>query len=63
MKKLGYTEKEVGHMTHRKWSRLYEQYKRIFNFEQISIPGKLGYMNNIYKMDEDQEEEREVIAF
>jgi hypothetical protein len=51
-------------MTQKKWSRLYEQYKKVYNFENFSIPGKLGYMNNIYKFEDDgQEEQREVIAF
>ena len=30
---LGFTEKEVGHMTFYKWNKLYEYYKRFYNFK------------------------------
>lgn len=29
---LGFTEKEVGHMTLRKWSRLYKHFRAYHNF-------------------------------
>jgi hypothetical protein len=31
--KLGYTEKEIGHMTFKKWRELYKCYKNIFDIE------------------------------
>lgn len=30
---LGYTEKEVGHFTLKKWSKLYEYFKIFHDFE------------------------------
>ncbi len=33
MMKLGFTEKQVGHMTYKKWSLLYEAYKDNFDME------------------------------
>ena len=33
VKMLGYTEKEVGHFTLRKWSKLYEYFKMFHDFE------------------------------
>ena len=29
---LGFTEKEVGHFTFKKWSLLYEHFKTYYNF-------------------------------
>jgi hypothetical protein len=31
--KLGYSEKQIGHMTYGKFYRLYEMYKNIFDLE------------------------------
>jgi len=33
MNKLGFTEKQVGHMTLKKWSLLYKAYKDNFDLE------------------------------
>lgn len=33
MNKLGFTEKQVGHMTFRKWNLLYQAYKDQFDLE------------------------------
>jgi hypothetical protein len=33
MNKLGFTEKQVGHMTLKKWSLLYKAYKDNFDME------------------------------
>ena len=33
VKKLGFTEKEIGHMTYRKWALLYKAYKDNFDLE------------------------------
>ena len=30
---LGYTEREVGHFTFKKWNKLYEYYKKFHDFE------------------------------
>jgi len=30
---LGFSEKEVGHWTYKKWDKLYEYYKRFHNFK------------------------------
>ena len=35
MSLLGFTEKEVGRMTLRKWSRLYQHYKDHYDFTQM----------------------------
>lgn len=32
--RIGYTEKEVGHMYYGKWSRMFEQYKKQWNMMQ-----------------------------
>jgi len=31
---MGFTEKEIGHMTMYKFNRCYENYKRIYNFKK-----------------------------
>lgn len=33
VKKLGFTEREVGHMTLKKWHSLYKAYKKNFDLE------------------------------
>lgn len=41
MNKLGFTEKEVGHMTYAKWHKLYKAYQRNFDLElSMKINGK-----------------------
>lgn len=35
MNKLGFTEKQIGHMTLRKWDMLYDAYKLNFDNEMI----------------------------
>jgi len=43
VKKLGFTEKEVGHMTYSKWHRLYQAYQNNFDVElAMKLAGK-GY--------------------
>ena len=40
--KLGYTEKQIGHMTYLKFTRLYEAYKNVFDLElYLKRAGKL----------------------
>ena len=31
---MGFTEKEIGHMTMYKFNRCYENYKKIYNFKK-----------------------------
>lgn len=33
MNKLGFTEKQVGHMTFKKWNKLYDAYKSVYDKE------------------------------
>jgi hypothetical protein len=35
--KMGFTEKEVGQMTLKKWKQLYDAYKLVFDLEQHLI--------------------------
>jgi hypothetical protein len=35
MNKLGFTERQVGHMTYRKWALLYKAYKNNFDIELV----------------------------
>jgi len=45
MNKLGYTEKQVGHMTLRKWSLLYKAYKNQFDLELAIKTKGLRYVD------------------
>lgn len=45
MNKLGFTEREVGHMTIRKWHKLYKAYKSNFDFEFTMKHKNLRYMD------------------
>lgn len=42
-KKMGFTEKEVGHMTFYKFDKLYQAYKSIFDTENILKFNKATY--------------------
>lgn len=35
---MGFSEKEIGHMSPKKYSKLYECYKRHYDFELLRIP-------------------------
>jgi len=40
---MGFSEKQIGRMTYRKFDRLYEMYKNIFDLEnQFAVTGR-GY--------------------
>jgi len=43
MKKYGYSEKEVGHMTLKKWSMLWKAYARNFDNELYLTSAKKTY--------------------
>lgn len=44
--KLGFTEKQVGHMTFRKWHSLYKAYKNNFDLEMTLLKSRgLRYMD------------------
>lgn len=40
---MGFTEKEIGHMTYSKWNRLYKAYKTNFDYELTLTLNKLRY--------------------
>lgn len=44
---MGFSEKEIGHMSIYKWERLYDIYKKTFNYEKRAF----------YKMPEPEEDE------
>ena len=41
--KMGFTEKEVGRMTLKKWKRLYDAYKLVFDLEKQLINSNQRY--------------------
>lgn len=43
MNKLGYTEKEVGRMTFRKWKLLYKSYQKTFDNELMLTLSRTTY--------------------
>jgi len=43
MNKLGFTEKEIGHMTYRKWYLLFQAYKSNFDDELILTASRKTY--------------------
>jgi len=55
-KKIGFTEKNIGHMTYYKWKRLYEHFKSMHNFETR----KLLFT---FKEDDNKSESKENIIF
>lgn len=59
MNKLGYTEKEVGHMSYRKWDDLYTAYKNNFDLETQMFHKGVLYKDLITK----KEEKEEIVPF
>lgn len=43
MNKLGFTEKEVGRMTFKKWSMLFRAYKKCFDNELMLTASRTTY--------------------
>lgn len=48
MNKFGYTEKQVGHMTFKKWNQLYQAYKDNFDLE-LTLTVKMQRFKDIEK--------------
>lgn len=48
MNKFRYTEKQVGHMTLKKWNQLYQAYKDNFDLE-LTLTVKMQRFNDIEK--------------
>ena len=44
---LGFSEKEVGHMTFRKWQKLFEHYKEFYNFKME---------NKLFKLESEEDD-------
>jgi hypothetical protein len=57
-KKMGFTEKQVGHMTFYKFDKLYQAYKNIFDLEN-----KLKYNRTTYAELEKEETLDDAIPF
>lgn len=55
---MGFTEKEVGRMTLKKWKRLYDAYKLVFDLEK-----ELVYWNQRYSRLGEQPTIDDVIPF
>ncbi len=56
---MGFTEKEVGHMTYAKWHKLYKAYQRNFDLElSMKINGK-RYQN----LEEIETKKEHIISF
>lgn len=49
MNKLGFTERQVGHMTFRKWSKLYEAYKSEYDKELVMNTRGITYAQLEYE--------------
>ena len=43
MNKLGFSDKDVGRLTFRKWSQLYKAYKKNFDNELLLVASKTTY--------------------
>ena len=41
--RIGYTEKQVGHMTLYKWKKLYKSYQKLFDNELILTASRKTY--------------------